>query len=100
MKPNEAEIDDQTSKQAGMTLKNCASYFYRIMVLAGICSTFVTLFLLGNYLKTSVAPVITNVHEIIRKADVVFNLLYEYLCVRTQLVSVDDCITLKKALAS
>lgn len=54
---------------------------------------------LAQFLRGHVLPMVTTVTVIIKKADVVFNLLYDYLCERTHLVTPADCVILQKALS-
>jgi hypothetical protein len=61
--------------------------------------TFIAILLLAEFLRGHVMPMVTNVNQVINKADVVFSLLYEYLCQRTQLVSPTDCSILQSALS-
>jgi len=60
--------------------------------------TAVAILLLAQFLRGHVQPMVTTVTAVINKADVVFNLLYDYLCERTHLVSPADCVILHKAL--
>ena len=60
--------------------------------------TVIAILLLAQFLRGHVQPMVTTVTTVINKADVVFKLLYDYLCERTHLVSPTDCVILQKAL--
>ena len=76
-----------------------ASSMFRCCVMVITAMTFLSILLLAEFIRGHVAPMVASVSQVINKADVVFNLLYEYLCLRTQLVSPTDCVILQNALA-
>ena len=72
---------------------------YKAGVMGVALLTFIAILLLAEFLRGHVMPMVSNVNQVINKADVVFSLLYEYLCQRTQLVSPTDCAILQSALS-
>lgn len=83
--------------------KNCCRRYgnliYQMAALALAIFTLVAILGLAQFLRGHVLPMVTSVTVVINKADVVFNLLYDYLCERTHLVSPADCVILQKALS-
>ena len=47
------------------------------------------------YMKESLVPIVQDAHKLVDKTNAVFYLLYEYLCVKTQLITVEDCSSLR-----
>jgi len=50
------------------------------------------------YMKQTFVPIVKDAHQLVAKTNAVFYLLYEYLCVKTQLISIDDCSSLRVTL--
>ena len=44
-----------------------------------------------------VIPVVTHVTTVITRANVVFRLFYDYMCIKTQMLTVEDCALLRLA---
>jgi hypothetical protein len=64
----------------------------------GVVSLLATLAIvatIGYMFSHSVVPVVDHVQVIARRADVMFRLMYDYVCNKTHLLTVDDCALLK-----
>jgi hypothetical protein len=94
---------DSESPEKLPTRRNCCRRYgnliYQMAALALAIFTLLAILGLAQFLRGHVLPMVTSVTVVINKADVVFNLLYDYLCERTHLVSPADCIILQKALS-
>ena len=98
-----AAVEPEESQEILLKRRNCCRRYGNSMYQAATLAlaVFILLAILGlaQFLRSHVLPMVTTVTVVINKADVVFNLLYDYLCERTHLVSPADCVILKKALS-
>lgn len=87
------------SDDVAVKKRNGWSALYKISLFVGVFSTLTMLLVLIQFVRGHVLPLVHHVSLVINRADVVFNLLYDYLCERTHLVSAEDCLVLKNVLA-
>jgi hypothetical protein len=68
-------------------ISSCAAGLMVLVVIVSAC--------LNMYIYAMLSPVIVSVDQVINRANVLYNLIYTYGCVTTQIIPPGECTVLR-----